>query len=175
MNIMDTRHEEVIRWMRRFLQNAGYELQHLSHTGQIQPDFHAKRQVGEVTHEIAGIVCPDISHALEALARLKGIKAAIGKEADYTLLFPPVSEYSMIDFLTSDRGKRYFDIKQERFMVWICNPERETTTCLIGGPQDSMLNQFFVKLGTMSFDALLIMRLSHVIIEEEEKDEIERS
>ena len=77
----------------------------------------------------------------------------------------------MIDFLTSERGKSYLDIKQERFMVWLCNPERETTTCLVRGPQDALLNQHFVKMGTMSFDAFIGMRLSHVLITEEEEAE----
>jgi hypothetical protein len=120
------------------------------------------------------VACQNINDASDGLTNLKAIKTVIGKEADYVLAFPPLSEYSMIEFLTAERGKRYFDIKQGRFMVWLCNPERETTTCLVGGPQDILLNQHFVKLGIISFDAFISMRLSQLIIPEEEEPENSR-
>ena len=165
---------DVVKWMEKFLRNAGYELRPASNTCRVRPDFLAGRQTADVVYEIAGIACQNFDEASDGLTELKRVKNDIGKQADYVLVFPPLSEYFMIEFLTIDRGKRYFDIKQERLMVWICNPERETTTCLVGGPQDDGLNQYFVNLGMMSFDAYIQMRLSPVILEEEEEEAIDR-
>lgn len=166
--------EEVVKWMQKFLQNAGYMLLPPSDSGQIQPDFLAGRQAADATYELAGIACQNIDDASDGLIRLKEIKDVIGVEADYVLVSPPLSEYFMIEFLTSEGGKRYFNIKDERFMVWICNPERETTTCLIGGPRDAVLSEYFVKLGIVSFDTFIGMRLSQMIMAEEEEEEIGR-
>jgi len=166
--------DDVVKWMKKFLRNARYELQPVPNTCRVRPDFLARRQTADVMYEIAGIVCQNFDEASDGLTELKRVKNDIGKQADYVLVFPPLSEYYMIEFLTSDKGKRYYDIKQERFMVWICNPERETTTCLIGGPQDDGMNRYFVNLGMMSFDAYIHMRLSQVILEEEEEEAIDR-
>lgn len=163
--------EEVVKWLERFLQKAGYELQATCNRIQPKPDFHGKRQTENTHYEIMGTACQNIQDAPNGLAKLKAVKAITTTEADYVLAFPPLSEYSMIDFLTSKRGRSYSDIKQERFMVWLCNPERETTTCLVGGPQDALLNQHFVKMGMMSFDAFIAMRLSHVLLTDEEEPE----
>ncbi|MDY7035528.1 MAG: hypothetical protein SV375_05115 [Thermodesulfobacteriota bacterium] len=166
--------EEVVKWMQKFLQNAGYVLLPPLNSGHIQPDFLAMRKESDAIYELAGVVCQDIGNASDGLIKLKEIKDVIGVQADYVLVCPPLSEYFIIEFLTTERGKRYFFIKDERFMVWIGNPERETTTCLIGGPRDAVLGKYFVKLGIASFDTFIGMRLSQMIMTEEEEEEIGR-
>ena len=167
--------EEVLKWVEHFLQYMGYELLPSSDVGSIPPDFRAIRQAETTGCEVAGIVCQNLRETPDGLAKLKMIKETLGDQVDYVLALPAVSEYFMIEFMTGEQGKWYYDIKEQEFMVWLCNPERETTTCLIGYPRDKLFDQYFLSTGTtMSFDALIGMRLSQMLMAEE-AEEIRKS
>lgn len=162
---------EVLTWVKRFLQYLGYELIQHPQGQQNTPDFHARRQAANACYEVIGVVCPGLDEAPAALDKLRVVKNALGENPDYVLVFPPVSEYFMIEFMIGEQGKWYFSIKDDQFMVWLCNPDLETTTCLIGAPRDKMFEHYFVNAGKMiSFDGFINMRLSQMIMAEEENE-----
>ena len=118
--------EQVLKESERFLQYAGYELQPVSEIGSVPPDFYARRQSGSATHELVGMVRRSLDEAEDAFAKLAAIKAVLGESVDYVLVLPPVSEFLMIELLIKEQGRLFHELKQQQFMVWLCNPERET-------------------------------------------------
>ena len=165
--------EEVKAAAEKFLEYVGYELQELSNIGFVTPDIRARRQTDKRPFEIIGLVLEDLQlenleQALDGLAKLAAAKKNLGEQADYVLIFPPVSEFVMIEFLTFEKGKWYFEIKDEQFIIWLCNPARDTVTCLVGFPQDNSFADYFANLGKMNFDMFIGMRLSRELLAEEE-------
>jgi len=164
---------EVLAEAQRFLQQVGYELKPVSYIGLVQPDFRAKRKTDSGTYEIVGMVRENLDQAVEALIKLAAIKAVRG-DIDCILVLPPANEYLLIEFLTEEKGRWYFGTKDARLAVWFCNPEEQTTMCVIGAPADKDFQEHFL-FGKMSFDAYMTTRAAHLIQErflaEEEEDD----
>ncbi len=87
----------------RFLKRAGYDLKPSKFIGLVEPDFRAKRKVGDSTLELAGMVRENMDQALEALTKLAAIKAA-NKDVECVLVLPPINEYVLIEWLTEAKG-----------------------------------------------------------------------
>ena len=152
----------------RFLKYAGYELQPLTYIGFVPPGFHARRQAESTTYGIIGVVRQSVDEATDAFIRLMAMKAVLGPSADYVLALPPVSEYFMIELLIKEEGRILYEIKRQQFMIWLCNPERQTTACLIGAPRDKRFNDYLAG-GTsiaLGFEQFLNMRLARQLEEE---------
>jgi hypothetical protein len=113
------------------------------------------------------VVRQSLDEAEDALAKLTAMKAVLGESADYVLVLPPVSEYLMIELLIAEQGKLFYEIKRQQFMVWLCNPERETTTCLLGSTRDQLFNDYFAGGKSVAFDQFISMRLFQQFPEEE--------
>ena len=159
---------QVLEGIDRFLRYAGYEVLPPSLLNGVRPDFHARRQDGNSTYEVVGLVGQGWGEAPEAIARLAAMKSVLGEAADYILLFPPVSEYETIEFLLQEKGRWYFGLKEQGVTVWLCNPQRETVTNLLGYPRDESFSHYFVNLARMSFDAYISRRLAPLLQEEED-------
>ena len=147
--------EEVLEWVGRFLQDAGYELLPTSYVGFVRPDFHARRKTEKKGYEIVGIVCQHFDAALEGLTRLSAARAALGDDADYVLVLPPVSEFLMLEFFRSEDGRWFREIKHQQLMVWLANPAEEFVWCIIGGPLDRSLEGYFAFGMVSGMDGLL--------------------
>ena len=161
---------ELLKGIERFLRVVGYELQTPAAVGSAQLDFHAKRRLEKTSYEIVGLLRENIDEVPEAFHLLKAVRAALGKKVDYVLALPPINEYLLLEFLTSDKGKWFFDIKQEEFMLWMHNPDDDTTWCFVGWPLDREFEKHFV-LARFPVDAMLHMRLARELLLEEEKEE----
>ena len=159
---------EVLKESERFLRYVGYQLQPVSYIGFVQPDFHARRQSEPTTYDVVGVVREGLDQAVDALVRLMALKAVLGESVDHVLVLPPVSEYLLIELLTKETGRLLHEIKRQQFMIWLCNPERETTTCLIGSTRDNRFNDYFAGSTSIAggFEQFLMMRLSQQLEEE---------
>ena len=158
--------EEILEAAIQFLQYVGYQLQPPSPVGSIQMDFHAKRQAGSNAYKVVGMVGHSLSEMADLFAKLVGIKRILGEEVDYVLVFPPISELRLLEFLFDDKGKWYLDLKQEKFMLWLSNPKQETVWCIMGSPYDNLFSDYFI-LSKLSLDSILGARLSRELMEEE--------
>lgn len=162
-------HAEV----QRFLSQVGYESKSNPFIGLVQPDFRAKRRTDNGTYELVGMIRDSLDQGIEALVKLAAMKAA-KHDLDCVLVLPPINEYLLIEFLTEEKGRWYFGMKDARLMVWFCNPDNHTTICVIGAPSDRDFQNHFY-LSQMSFDDYMSIRASHLIqerllAEEEEED-----
>ena len=162
-------HAEV----QRFLSQVGYESKSNPFIGLVQPDFRAKRRTDNSTYELVGMIRDSLDQGIDALVKLAAIKAA-KHDLDCVLVLPPINEYLLIEFLTEEKGRWYFGMKDARLMVWFCNPDNHTTICVIGAPSDRDFQKHFY-LSQMSFDDDMAIRASHLIqerllAEEEEED-----
>lgn len=158
-----------VRWgIEKFLHYVGYQLQPIPSTWATQPEFCAWRQQGSTTYKIIGVVRQSMDEAAEGLTRLKQIRREQGDKADYALVLPPINEYLLIEFLLADKGKWFYDMKQERQMLWMHNPRDETTWCFTGVPEDKRFQDYFV-LGRMDVDFFLHQRLARELMAEEEE------
>ena len=163
---------EVLTEAKRLLQKVGYELKPAAYIGLVQPDLRAKRKVQGRTYEIVGIVQENMEQAVEALIRLAAIRA-VRKDIDCILVLPPINEYLLIEFLTEEKGRWFFGMKDAGLTVWFCNPEEHTTMCVIGAPADPDFHKYF-HMGGIGFDGYIAARAPHLIKErllaEEEED-----
>ena len=152
--------EELLAEAKRFLEYVGYELEPASPIGSVCPDFRARRQTERTTYEIVGVVGRHLDAVPDACARLRQVKAVLGEAADYVIVLPPVNEHLIIEFFTEDRGKHYFELKQDDIALWLCNPDAQTMWCAIGGCRDKRFDNYFV-LGKfpMGFDQIITLRL----------------
>jgi hypothetical protein len=155
-----------------FLKRAGYELKPSKFIGLVEPDFRAKRKVGNSGLEVAGMVRENMEQALQALIELAAIKAA-NKDLDCVLVLPPINEYVLIEWLTEEKGRWYFGTKDSRLMIWFCNPDNHTMICVIGSAADRDLAKHFY-MSQMSFDEYISVRhqdfIRDRILAEEEED-----
>ena len=159
--------EKIREWTRVFLSDAGYELLPPDYIGFVLPAIYGRRKEGEKTYDIVGFDAPDMETSTEALAKLAAARAVLGDRADYVLVLPPVSEYLMLEFFRAEKGRWYFEMKRNKFMLWLSNPDEEFTWCIVGGPQDRLFEEYFA-LGKMPLDPVLAMQLSREAWEEEE-------
>jgi hypothetical protein len=156
----------------RFLKLAGYDVKPSKYIGLVEPDFRAKRKVGNGTLELAGMVRENMDQALEALTKLAAIKAA-NKDAECVLVLPPINEYVLIEWLTEEKGRWYFGTKDCKLMIWFCNPDNHTMICVVGSATDrEMVKHFY--MSQMSFDEYISVRhqdfIRDRILAEEEED-----
>jgi hypothetical protein len=90
------------------------------------------------------------------------------------LVLPPINEYLLIEFLTEEKGRWYFGIKDARLVVWFCNPHDHTMICPIGAPSDKAFQKHFY-MSKMSFDDYMSIRAADLIrdrlLAEEEEDD----
>ena len=141
---------EVLNWVRKFLGDIGYELLPPKPFGSVLPDFHARRKEGETFYEIVGIGAQHVDTAVEVLPKLIAIKSFLGDKADYVLVLPPISEYLLLEFFRQDEGKRYFVINEQRFAVWLANPDEESVWSCVGGSHDKLLSSFVGSVGRLA-------------------------
>lgn len=164
---------ELLAEAQRLLQQVGYEPKPPAYIGLVQPDFRAKRKTDSATYEIVGMVRDSLDQAIDALVELAAIRA-VKSDIDCILVLPPINEYLLIEFLTEEKGRWYFGMKDAKLTVWFCNPDDQTTMCVIGAPADRDFQKHFF-MSKMSFDAYMSMRASHLIQErllaEEEEEE----
>lgn len=157
--------QEVLEGITRFLQYVGYRLKPIPHIGSVQQDFSAVRE-GGTAYEIAGIVRGSIEEAVEGLAQLSQIRRAREDIRDFVLVLPPINDYLLMEFLTQDKGKRFFQMKDEQLMLWLHNPQDQTTWCFIGEPQDKRFQDYFVLTKTPG-EYFVHLRLEPELLEEE--------
>jgi hypothetical protein len=160
--------QEVHQGIEKFLQYVGYQLQPIPSTWATQPDIYATRREGDTLYEIIGVVRQSIDEAAAGLTLLKQIRGEQGDNADYVLVLPPINEYLLLEFLLADKGKWFYGMKQERQMIWMHNPQDETTWCFTGAPEDKRFQDYFV-LGRMQVDFFLHQRLARELMAEEEE------
>ena len=160
--------EAVLKETEGFLRQAGYELQPPAYSGFVQPDFHAKRKEGDSSYEIIGLIKPGMDEIVDGLAKLLSMKAVLGDTVNYVLVLPPVSEYLMIEFSIEDKGRWFFSMRDHRLIIWLCNPSRHTTVCLMGSPRDGLLQHHFISTGPTNFESLINMKLIGQLMAEEE-------
>jgi len=114
-----------------------------------------------------------LEEAIDALVRLAAIKA-VKPQTDCILVLPPINEYLLIEFLTEEKGRWYFGMKDARLVVWFCNPHDHTMICPIGNPSDKEFYRHFY-MRDMSFDNYMSIREADLIRErllaEEEEDD----
>lgn len=165
--------EEILSETKRFLKQVGYEPKSPEYLGLVQPDFQYRRKTQSGTYRIAGLVRGGIDEAVDALVKLAAIKA-VRKDIDCLLVLPPINEYLLIEFLTEEKGRWYFGIKDARLVIWFCNPDDHTVICPIGAPSDREFQKHFY-MTKMSFDDYMSIRASDLIRErllaEEEEDD----
>ncbi|MFQ5925644.1 MAG: hypothetical protein ACE5IE_06585 [Dehalococcoidia bacterium] len=161
--------EEVLKGTEKWLEYVGYEVQPISPVGSVQPDFHAKRQADEGTYEVMGIVRESMDETEDALTELKGLKSTFGENADYVLVFPPINEYPLLEVLLADKGRLWYEFKDQDFMLWMQNPDDETTWCFVGAARDTRFNDYFV-LSDVPIDFFISQRLTQLLLAEEEEE-----
>ena len=128
------------------------------------PDLYVERKEGNKTHRIIGVIKKDLSLALEGYRELAAAKCFWGNKADYALILPPVSEYFTLAFLIREE-EWWFPIKEQAFMMWLVNPEREKVDCLVGWPSDNAFKDYF---GAMSgMDSILSQEAAQKMMDEE--------
>lgn len=160
---------EVLEWTKKFMQYADYEILPTSYIGFVQPDFHARKQTEKATYEVVGMVCQHVDVALDGLVKLAAMKTVLEERADYVLVLPPISEYLLVDFLSFDEGRWYLEMRRQRFMMWLGNPDEEFVWCLTGGPGDKALEEFFA-LGLKGLDFLFGQKFMQQRWEAEEEE-----
>lgn len=159
--------EAVLAGTEKFLKYVGYQLQTPGSIGFVQPDLHAKRPEGKKAHEVVAVVRASLEQAVEGYAQLAAIRASLGESADYALVLPPVNEFLLIQFLTNDKGRWFYEIKKLQFMMWLCNPDQEAMWCIVGGPRDRLFEHYFV-YADQAIDPYIAMRLSKELMEDED-------
>lgn len=164
--------EEISSEVQRFLKQVGYQPKPPAYIGLVQPDLRFKRTSDGGTYELVGMIRGSIEEAVDALTKLAAIKA-VRRDIDCVLVLPPINEYLLIEFLTEERGRWYFGMKDSRLVMWFCNPDDHTMICPIGAPSDKEFQKYFY-MSKMSFDEYMSVRASDLIRErllaEEEDD-----
>lgn len=170
--------ESVKEFVEKFLEYVGYELKAPETVGFTQPDVRATRNDEEKrkSYELVGVVRQGLESGkaaiLEGFRDLSAMKVFLGggtpeHAIDYAMILPPTSERLMIAFLI-DEEEWYFPIKEQGFMIWLVNPERETVNCIIGWPSDERFKYYFEHADVSAFDALISRMATTKMLEEEE-------
>ena len=137
--------EEVLEGAKFFLQYVGYTLERKKEQWKNKPDFCARRGEGGVTYKILGVVRHSMKEVADGIAQLKKIKEELGEQGtiDYVIALPPVQERHLIDYMVADDYKLYKDLRDNAFIVWICNPQEKSVWCCQGAPKDKRFNEYF--------------------------------
>lgn len=136
--------DEVLEAVKYFLQYVGYTSEE-KEQWKDEPVFCAKRKEGRVTYEILGLVRHSMKEVADGVAQLRKMKKELGEEGniDYVIALPPVQERHLIDYMAADDYKLYKDLRQNAFVVWICNPQERSVWCCQGTPKDKRFNEYF--------------------------------
>ncbi|MEW6034904.1 MAG: hypothetical protein AB1603_08660 [Chloroflexota bacterium] len=167
----ETSLEEVRRGTEMFLRAVGYEMPEPQYLGFVRPDFHARRRDGEHSYEVVLVLEPGIEKAVDGFIKLAAMKAAKGSGPDYGVVLPPINEYLLLEWLQDEKGRNFYELKRQDFMLWMYNPAEEAMWCWVGGPRDKMFAQHFVLPG-FSPDVIVGQRLSWVLEEELKEEEL---
>jgi len=152
--------EQVTEGVRYFLRYVGYAFEENVDKGKV--DFDARRREANVTYRILGVVKHSMKEVADGIAQLKRVKQELGQEenTDYVIALPPVQERHLIDYMVADDYRLYKELRQNGFLVWICNPEEKSVWCCQGSPKDMRFKDYFkvqtggdliVRLATMPF------------------------
>jgi hypothetical protein len=158
--------KQLVETLEKFLEYAGYQKKVPDHVGFVRPDVDAVKALGQQEYRLVATTRPRIEEALDGFRDLVALKYYLGKKCDYALVLPPVSEYAMIEFLL-DKGDWYYEIKKEGFMIWLCNPDQETVSCIIGWPLYEELKDFFANPSVANFDRYIAQMAGQKLMEEE--------
>jgi len=158
--------DELKKFVEEFLGRVGYKLKESRPIGFVKPDIHAIRKVNERDYEIVAVVKEALDGAVEGFRDLAAARSFLKDAPDYVLVLPPVSEHGLIEFLI-EKEEWYFDIKRQEFMIWLVNPKRGTTDCIIGWPKDNDFKAYFSNPELAGFDSFIGQRASRKIVEEE--------
>lgn len=161
----ETTLEEIQAGTETLLRAAGYELLKPDYIGFVRPDFHARRREGDKTYEVVLMLEPRIEDALEGYIKLAAMKAARGDALDYGVVLPPINEYLLLEWLQEDKGRNFYELKRQDFMLWMYNPVEQAMWSWVGGPRDKVFAQQFALPG-VSPDVIVGQRLAWVLEEE---------
>lgn len=163
---MEATREQLVDALEKFLEYVGYQKNASGYIGFVRPDIDVRKTVGHEDRRLLVITRSRIEEALDGFRDLVAIKYYLGKECDYALVLPPVSEFAMIEFLIQ-RDEWYYEIKKEGFMIWLCNPDQETVSCIIGWPLNEELKEFFANPSVANFDQYVAQMAGQRLMEEE--------
>jgi hypothetical protein len=137
--------EEVLEGVEYFLQYVGYTLEKKKERWENKPDFCAKRGEGGIAYEILGLVRHNMEEVADGIVHLKKIREEAGEkeEIEYVIALPPVQEHYLIDHMMADDYKLYKELRENAFIVWICNPQEKSVWCCQGAPKDKRFNEYF--------------------------------
>ncbi|MBI2957496.1 MAG: hypothetical protein HYY32_01515 [Chloroflexi bacterium] len=162
--------EDVRKGTETFLRSVGYDLASPDYLGFARPDFHARRKEGDKTYEVVLVTEAGIEKAVDGFVRLAAMKASKGPAPDYGLVLPPINEYLLLEWLQNEKGRNFYELKRQDFMLWMYNPVEEAMWSWVGGPRDKAFASHFVLPG-FSPDVIVGQRLAWVIEEEFEEEE----
>lgn len=162
--------EEIRHGTETFLKAAGYDLLSPDYIGFVRPDFHARRKAATANYELVLIVESSIEQAVDGFVKLAAMKASRGDHLEYGVVLPPINEYLLLEWLQDDKGRNFYELKRQEFMLWMYNPSEEAMWSWVGGPKDKSFASFFVLPG-FSPDVIVGQRLSWVL-EEELREEL---
>jgi hypothetical protein len=134
--------EEVLEAAKYFLQYVGYTLEE-KEQWKNEPVFCAKRREGGVTYEILGLVRHSMKEVADGIAQLRKMKKELGERIEYVIALPPVQERHLIDYMAADDYELYKDLRENAFVVWICNPQEKSVWCCQGVPKDKRFKEYF--------------------------------
>lgn len=147
--------EEILEAVKYFLKYVGYTLGEKREQWKNNPDFCAKRSEGGITYEVLGLVRHNMKEVADGIAHLKKVKQEVGegKNIDYIIVLPPVQERHLIDYMVADDYKLYKDLRENSFMLWICNTQEKSAWCCQGASRDKRFNEYFKVRSTGDFIA----------------------
>lgn len=137
--------EEVLEGAKYFLRYVGYTLEEKGARRKNKPDFYARRSEREAVYEILGVVKHSMKEVADGIVHLKKIREELGEKGmtDYVIVLPPVQERHLIDYMMADDYKLYKGLRENAFIVWICNPEEKSVWCPQGAPKDKRFTEYF--------------------------------
>ena len=150
--------EQVLEGAKDFLRYVGYRLEERA-SEEKELVFYATRKEGNTTYRVVGVVRHSMKEVAEGIAQLKKLRKEPGEEiTDYVIALPPVQERYLIDYMRADDYKLYKELRENGFLIWICNPEERSVWCCQGLPKDRRFIEYFkVRLGGDLISALATM------------------
>ena len=137
--------EEVLEGAKYFLQYVGYTLEEKEGRWRNKPDFCARRSERGAVYEILGVVKHSMKEAAQGVVHLKKTREELAEKGmtDFVIVLPPVQERHLIDYMAADDYKLYKDLRENAFIVWICNPQEKSVWCCQGAPKDKRFSEYF--------------------------------
>ena len=135
--------EEVLEGVEYFLRYVGYTLEKKKEQWENKPDFCSKRKEGGMTYEILGLVMHSMKEVADGVDQLGKMKRELGEKMEYVIALPPVQEHYLIDHMMADDYKLYKDLRENAFIVWICNPGEKSVWCPQGALRDKRFGEYY--------------------------------